>query len=224
MSETTLRQCSATDLERWFGSADSVVQRQRELDRRSASSFSVFRFIDTDENMLSDILKFLLDPRESHAQQTLFLNRFMTRLGRPDLPRLEEATVTREAGTFSISNYRRRIDLLIRSQKFVVAIENKIDAKEGGKQLHDYYDHLSRTCGTDYCLIFLTPNARRPLSLPAKLVTELQSQNKLYLHSYCTDIHDWLTDCRENCQADGIRYFIDNLIGFIRTHLRIVAD
>lgn len=224
MSETALAECSAKDLERWFSSADLVVKRQRELDRRSASNFSVFRFIDADENLLSDIFKFLLDPRETHAQQTLFLNGFMTRLDRPGLPKLDEATVTREAGTFSISNYRRRIDLLIRSQKCVIAVENKIDAKEGGKQLHDYYEHLSRTCRSDYCLVFLTPNGRSPISMTAKLVSELRLRNKLYLLSYCTDIHDWLSECRKNCQADNIRHFIDNLLGYIRTHLQIAAD
>jgi hypothetical protein len=227
MSETALRQYSRKDLEICFREMESELQRQlasrRELDRRAASGFTVFRFFETDENLFSDILKFLLDPRESHGQQSLFLGLFATRLERSGIPELDKAVVTREAGTFSILNYRRRIDLLINSPKLVIGIENKIDAKEGGNQIHDYYNHLRQTCRNDYCLVFLTSDGRPPRSISDTLTTHLRSLHKLYLLNYNADIHDWLSECKRQCQADKIRYFLDDVICYIQTHLQPIA-
>ncbi len=52
---------------------DKVEPQQRLLDQKMATGFNVFDFIDPDENKLSDILAWLLDPKGSHGQNDLFL-------------------------------------------------------------------------------------------------------------------------------------------------------
>src|SRR5437867_1153829 len=78
------------ELKGFFSDLDFRLEIQNksksQLDRHLASEFSVFKFIDIDENKLSDILVMLLDPRGVHGQQDLFLKLFIDRLGRVSEP------------------------------------------------------------------------------------------------------------------------------------------
>jgi hypothetical protein len=211
------------DLEACFSEMHRRLQVQlageRQRDRQVASSFTVFRFFETNENLLSDMLTFLLDPRETHGQQTLFLNLFARRLNREVGDAAGNIKVAREAVTYSILKYRRRIDVLVNSPNLVIAIENKVDAEEQEEQLHDYYGHLRQTCRKDYCLVFLTPDGRWPKSLSDKVTSQLLTIGRLFLFSYATDIHSWLTDCQRECEPENIRHFLANMLGYIETHM-----
>ncbi len=54
---------------------------QLRLDRKQATGFNVFDFIDPDENKLSDVLAWLLDPKGSHGQGDVFLLLLFEHLG-----------------------------------------------------------------------------------------------------------------------------------------------
>lgn len=216
------------EIERYFKQAEVRLRRhfleRRKLDRRTAKSFTVFRFFDTNENLLADILKFLLDPRETHGQQYLFLELFVNRLDRKNVPGLDNAIAAREAPTYSIPSYRRRVDLVVSSPNLVIALENKVDAPEGGKQLEDYYNHLRKIKPNDYCLVFLTPSGRHPTSISEKFTRELQASRKLYCLSYVVDIHKWLSDCKHRCEANNVSNFLDNIIDYIETYFQSATD
>ena len=53
-------------------------QAQRDVDRYLATRFSVFDYVDPDENQLSDIIGDLLNPEGKHGQAALFLNLFLS--------------------------------------------------------------------------------------------------------------------------------------------------
>ncbi|WP_330933874.1 PD-(D/E)XK nuclease family protein [Avibacterium paragallinarum] len=64
-----------------------------------ASSFSPFQFIRNDENGLSEIIAFLLDPSQNHGQQELFLNSLLKYLKLPEYLSYNNVSVTCEKAT-----------------------------------------------------------------------------------------------------------------------------
>jgi hypothetical protein len=162
----------------------------------------------------------LLDPRETHGQQALFLKLFAKRLNRRIGRSVANISAAREAVTYSISKYRRRIDVLVTTPTLVIALENKVDAEEQDEQLSDYYEHLRRICKKDYCLVFLTPDGRSPERMPDKTTKRLRDLGRLFLLSYCRDIDEWLMDCHRSCQAENVQSFIANMRDYIEGRMQ----
>lgn len=145
--------------------------RQRELEEGLlfAPHYNIFRVlpIERRETVLhSPMLAHLLDPTASHGQGCLFLRTFFqvayanTRLSPPSEPL--EASEWSVRPEVYIGN--GSLDLLIEclKQKYVLVVENKIDAVEQDSQLSRYY-HWMEDNRADYStrqLVFLTPTGR----------------------------------------------------------------
>src|SRR5579863_6206980 len=76
-------------------------ERQQKYDVVHASHFNYFHLLAPDENKLSEILAFLLEPRERHGQGPVFLELLLAQL-QLVVPgaRLQSATVYCEAPTY----------------------------------------------------------------------------------------------------------------------------
>lgn len=225
---TTLHpQIGVSDLRRFFTAVRKHSERgeakERLRDRREATRFSVFEFIEPDENKLSDILAMLLDPKGCHGQEDLFLRLLFKRLGvRVNVRRTQTAQVRREAPTHGILKYRRRMDVLIDAGA-LVAIENKTDSAEQPKQANDYLEHLLQsTRGRSFlsCLIYLTPNGRSPESLGAARLKRELADGRLHCWSYHRELREWLEHCRLECAAPRIRDFLSDLLAYIAVELK----
>jgi hypothetical protein len=216
------RTATRKELEHYFSRLDlrweAYLKQKNDRDRRLAEDFSVFPFIRVDENTLSDILAFLLDPNETHGQRELFLKVFARHIRWQTEAKWSAARVVREARTYAISSHRRRIDIVVTAPGTTLAIENKIDAEEEEDQVHDYHAHVSRDTRRDYCVIFLTPDGRPPNRLPAKIAAELRRVGKLRLLSHAGDIHEWLKECRRECKAPSVKHFLGNILSYFETH------
>jgi PD-(D/E)XK nuclease superfamily len=215
------------ELERFFSDLGFRLEIQSrtksQLDRHLASEFNIFEFIEPDENRLSDILAMLLNPQGAHGQKELFLKLFLVRLGRNSEPSLQDAQVVREALTHTISSFLRRIDILMTSERFVLALENKVDAREQRDQLKNYHEHI-QMLQEDYCLIFLTPDGRKPESISSDTASKLRGEHKLFELSYTKDIRQWLEECRRWCEAEKIRCFLADFIHYINTNLSTQSE
>src|SRR3989442_9263400 len=101
---------SHSEVKRFFSRIRHTVgPQQRLLDRKQATRFNVFDFIEPDENRLSDVLAWLLDPQESHGQGDLFLRLIFRQLRLSYNAKLTgDAKVRREVPTHGIEKYRRR--------------------------------------------------------------------------------------------------------------------
>ncbi len=163
-----------SEVEQFFSEVRLKVEPQQcRLDRKWATGFNVFHFIKPDENKLSDVLAWLLDPRGSHGQGGLFLGLMFKRVNLGTGAKLTvDAKVQREAPTFGIEKYRRRMDVLVAAGAWL-AIENKVDSPEQPEQVNDYLEDLHRCTASrnlPNTLIYLTPNGRSPEFLhPAML-------------------------------------------------------
>lgn len=110
-----------------------------------SESFNVFSLVSDlyyRENFHSDIIKFFLDTKETHAQGSIFLEQFIKMLQQRgqkiDFQDYQDATAIREEG---------KIDILIKSEnsKHAIIIENKInDAGDMPRQLPRYFDDITQ--------------------------------------------------------------------------------
>jgi hypothetical protein len=211
------------DLERFFLSISSCLEKQRQLDRKKATRFNVFVLFQPDENKLSDVLADLLDPKGNHGQGDLFLRLLLKQLDLgSDAKLTKDATVHREAPTHGIRKYLRRIDVLVKAG-MLLAIENKVDSIEQPDQVKDYLEHLrycTRAGPARSILIYLTRDGRRPESISSELFDQEVADKRLCRWSYGRDLRAWLEECRSQCEAPRIRDFLSDFVRYIELELK----
>jgi hypothetical protein len=215
------------DLERFFADVHYRVhlaeRLQCQLDVRLATRFNVFDLIEPDENKLSDVLAFLLNPKGAHGQSDLFLRMLFKRVGLgSDANLTKDGTVQREAPTHRILQYRRRMDVLVEAGA-LLAIENKVDSLEQPEQVKDYLAHLdkcTRDSRVQSTLIYLTRDGSSPESLGPAALKQHQASGRLQCWSYQDQLRPWLEDCRRDCEAQRIRDFLSDFIAYIESDLK----
>ena len=210
-----------TELDRFFSgleSYDHVWWKAKEsLDVHLARAFSVFDYIQPDENGLSRIIADLLDPGGKHGQGVTFLRAFLDMLrdegaavrqdGEFDL---SKSQIRCEAATTYISHNLRRIDIRIElSRVFGIGIENKPWAGEQPDQLSDYHLELKKRYGEDgFVLCYLCPQGKNPETLKPREKEALESQGRFRILHYSSHLRKWLDECIREVQADKVRSFL----------------
>ncbi|MCF7530058.1 PD-(D/E)XK nuclease family protein [Neisseria lisongii] len=146
--------------------AQIIEYYQKQRDKTAlydANRFNPFRFMRTDENGLSAILAFLLDPNQTHGQQDLFLNAFLKYLNLTQFLAYDSVSVFTEKTVLT----KRRHDIFIEgyiNQKlvWVISIENKLrDAVDQPSQLTDYLSDL-KSKNDLFFLIYLPKSNTAP--------------------------------------------------------------
>ncbi len=195
------------------------------------------------EDSLSDIIACLLNVNGSHGQQGKFLDAFLKRLyekkhfniaieRRPCfLKRLfekkrparvaelsiKQREVKREDLTYYNENQLRRIDITVDFEGFGIGIENKPWTHENNDQLEAYYSHLKgKYKNEEFCLVFITPDERKPETISKSNPDNLIQKGELYCLSYRSDILEWLEECWQLCESDKFRWFLHDFREYIR--------
>jgi hypothetical protein len=175
--------------------------------------FNIFRILDRfddEENGHSAFIAELLTPKGKHGHKDLFLNLFIGCL----IDENELAFGHLRSLYFGIeANYQiktevvtrnGRIDILIRSNKLSIAIENKIYAEDQPKQLQRYKEYLNEL-KTENILIYLTLYGDEPSD---------DSRGNLATGDYCCISYDvisnWLDTCISNCNLIHVRSIIEH--------------
>ena len=195
-------------------------QATANLDLHLARRFTFFYFVDLDENRMSDVFAYLLNPDETHGQGELFLREFLS-----DVPLewLSESgwsrvSIGREVITSRIENWNRRIDIEIAFQIadswVAIAIENKPWAGDQDQQLSDYARHLESMYGGRFKLIYLTPNGETPseYSIKREKREELENAGKLAnasIRNWASDT-GWLKRAEGEVKAERVRWFVSD--------------
>ena len=137
---------SFSDFATFVNSQVSALEKAKfHYEDRLSPNFSVFDFIRTDEMGYSIILAWLLDPKETHAQGSLFLRSFVKVLqARWSDLECDHTQVKVEVD----ARQHGRIDILIKSGSRAILIENKIlGAGDQENQLVRYYTYLQERGG-----------------------------------------------------------------------------
>lgn len=190
----------------------SYESKLEEIEGRGFNLFHVLRLSRSETSCHSRLLGELLDPKGSHGQGEVFLQNFLEVIGLPDFT-ASGASVDREFGIGPVTEVSGgRIDLLIRAKnrREQIAVENKIDAGLGEKQLERYAHYLG-----DQHLVLLTLRNELPAGVdPERLKRDFKIQ---FRHiSYEIEIRDWIKRClRRTGDASAVRESIRQYLHLI---------
>ncbi len=170
------------------------------------------------EDLHSNLLAWLLDPKQSHGLGTHFLIPFLGSAGAP--PAIATADLT---ATESIREWENQVDerwgyldILIVNEpaRMLCAIENKTFSHEHSQQLTRYRQALE-TAYPDYekTYVFLTPRGTKPFR------REEQEHWSCVTYTDIYEIIQRLDEDREYCIADDIRIFLRQYATTLRRNL-----
>ena len=177
------------------------------------------------ENSHSDVLRYLLDPKEDHKHKDEYLKLFLEEVGLEYLIKLDPmmCEIHREYPT----KQGRRIDIFIEfDDKTCIIIENKIWAKDQDKQLLDYYKSIKDEKFTDIHILYLTlpgdKASKQSLGEDSKLnqdekdaqkeMEKLEEENKFLNISYERHILGWLKQLSFKSNEHTLRSAIEQYI------------
>ena len=203
-------------LERFSVASSSLRQEEQNWQKATAPNFNVFRVLHLqrrETKLHSRFLAELLDPRGSHGQADRFLTAFLDAGKNVGFrcPSQWPTDAIWEITTEEVVSESDRLDIVLRcpAARFVMVIENKVDAAEGSKQLSRYYEDWLKKQPADFRnLVFLTPDGREP---------ETISVDKCSCLSYRDHITGWLRKLVDKIEADRLRFAIDQYLQVVES-------
>jgi hypothetical protein len=207
-------------LKKFFDELGYRLKIYRDIKRKynvyTASDFNVFDLFYVDENKISDLIAFLLNPLKEHSQGDVFLKDFFQKMGvQNELINFTPKIVEREY----LTDKGGKIDIFIRLEKngatYLLAVENKPWVEERKDQVSDYIEYLERYGKTGYKFLFLHRTGDLPKSIKKDKWKELENEGKVLNWSY-DDLAEWLESCFKNCKAEKVRYIIFDFLNWIR--------
>lgn len=197
-------------------------RKEREEDNLlNSKEFNIFSFFGYNENVLSDIIKDMLDPDGTHGQKSAFLNAFLDLITQTKHKDIKNRTIgfirkiQREEGT----EENRRIDIYLEFQDgFILVIENKVGAKDLPQQVDHYISEIENRCNNrkqvaDFFFIYLTPDNDIPSqnSISKQRRESLVREGHFTTMSYKEDIKKWLDECIVICKSDRYKFFLKDM-------------
>ncbi|MDM1363194.1 PD-(D/E)XK nuclease family protein [Myroides marinus] len=182
-----------------------------------AKNFNTMDFVRWDENKVSEIIGFLLDPKGVHDQGSVYLDLFFKQfVSKIKFTDREAVTVILEDRTFE----DRRIDIVLSYKNYqkVIGIENKINlyTKDQKNQVADYMRFLEEIVKDkqvekdSYMLFYLTPKGRELSEDSANKgeAEQWKEEGRLVCINYEDHIIPFLEDCIKETSNERVRYFI----------------
>ena len=149
------------------------------------------------EVVICRLISFLLNPNEKHGQKEKFLNLFLQ-----TIKEIEEESVISEDELKSLQVItefpanRRRIDIVIKSNKRFLPFEVKIWATDQNTQCKDYYDFAKEQHPVGAKKIFyLTIDGHEPNE---SSMDKLKDEGHLELLSFRNHVLSWLKQCEND--------------------------
>ncbi|WP_457642243.1 PDDEXK-like family protein [Persephonella sp.] len=201
---------------------------KKEIDRYLSTDFNLIEIIQPDENKISDVIKLLLEPDGVHGQGVLFLKIFLKKLegftNKDIFIDFSKVEIEREKTTSLLKDKEnRRIDLLIKSNSYVIGIENKPWAGEQENQLEDYFNYLKELSRSkEFLLIYLHGFGEKPKSISEKTIKE--NSDKFLFTSYRKFLIPWLNDCYKECESQKVRFFLKDFKEWILKNFRDIEE
>jgi PD-(D/E)XK nuclease superfamily len=196
------------ELETKIGFVDEINAR---FGKTLALDFNSLDFWRIDENKVSEILAFFLDPLERHHQGDLYLKLFIEHF---DLDFTYSNVKEIKVETERVIDFNRRIDVFISYKETdkLIAIENKIRSatKDQENQIADYINYLKRLNNDNFHLLYLAPKEKilSDKSISAEESKLYTDDNKLILINYEDGIVDLIHKFAIHSENDRVRAFL----------------
>ncbi|MGD1095879.1 MAG: PD-(D/E)XK nuclease family protein [Bryobacteraceae bacterium] len=208
-------------LDEFYGSVATRIEQFQEESRAAdlyeATGFTVFDYIDPNENCLSDVIYDLLDPSGKHGQGRVFQDLLLEAIGVQHESVRLPFRVKREDCTLYCASPERRIDITLEVAGFGIGIENKPFHYEAEDQLKDYSLHLRQKYGQRFMLVYLSGDGSRPDSIDQADLGLLRKNNQFKNLAYPTGLCHWLERCVQECKAEKVRWFLEEFAEYVKT-------
>lgn len=208
----------------------AVLARREEFLDTSGNGFNAFDSLRlSQEKFHSRMIGALLSPKSRHGLGALFLQRFFEmidlNLSIPETKRGVSVTTEQYIGEIDEdTEHGGFIDILIESDRWTVAIENKIDESERNnqpKQLYRYWNWV-KARGREFALVYLTPTGKTaPEGSTSGKDRKLEAgKGKDYICLSYTQIASWIGACiRDSVRFPRIREILVQYRDFLDQHV-----
>ncbi|WP_336958889.1 PD-(D/E)XK nuclease family protein [Chryseobacterium contaminans] len=186
------------------------IEYEKRHSKKLATQFNSMKFLHWNENKVSEILAFFLNPNEGHGQGDIYLKLFKEELGLHfPYDNSKNVQVILEDSTFE----NRRVDIVLKNQdkSSVLGIENKIYpwTKDQENQVEHYLQYLQYISNNHYQLLYLTPKSKELTEYSGgKDIEKLIETGKLYLINYEEHIIPLLKEFIKNTENERVRCFL----------------
>lgn len=194
----------------------AVDERHKQIlsGKNDYNMVNVVRKENAEIGMHSNVIFSLIDPNGTHYQGPLFLNIFVKNVLSDLYSDFGEIqSIETEEGTKIEGKENRRIDFTIKSDKYYVGIEMKIDAADLKDQLSDYAKDLKKKAEKDknqeVRMYYLTKNGK---------MASLESSNGIeYTRvSFSEHVMNWLNECKEEVKnISNLNIALQNYIDIV---------
>lgn len=167
------------------------------------------------ENQVSKIIAFCLDPKETHGQGNKFLKIFLEKINLSSyLSEDTNVSVIVEEST----NENRRIDIVVHfktgSIEKLIGIENKIhkNTPDQKDQMSHYSKYLDANVSDskDFCLLYLAPKGKKisKISITPGELKQAKENNTIKCINYSDLIIPIFKEFQLVCESERLRYFL----------------
>ncbi len=185
---------SEHDYDKLFDKVREFKKKQNAQKQRGLNDYNMVNIVRSEAaevGMHSNVIYSLIDPYGLHYQDDLFLQHFIGDvLGIDDFG----SSITVEAEEHTCDN--RRIDFTIKSDKYYIGIEMKVDAHDLKHQLFDYYEDLIKKAEDEEEVIiyYLTKNGREASEYSYKKDGKSIEYRQI---SFEKHILNWIDSCQK---------------------------
>lgn len=206
------------DIKNFFSLAETKINLTEQVKnyygKELAPNFNSFDFWWIDENKVSEIISFFLNPKERHEQGDIYLRHFLNKFDLNFFHFNENDQIIVQC-EFTTDN-GRRIDIIVIKNSFeqVLAIENKIyvGTTDQRNQIKDYFDFLTKKTKNNFCLIYLSPQDKI-VSVDSISLEDRENyinENKLKLLTYEEQMIECLNDFGNLTQNLRVKSFLND--------------
>ncbi|WP_313578164.1 PD-(D/E)XK nuclease family protein [Chishuiella sp.] len=191
---------------------DFINEMKTNFNNKLALGFNSFDFWKLNENKVSQILCFFLDPNKEHGQEDLYLKLFFKEFHiKLPITYSNDLIVKCE----QLTNTNRRIDLFIHDKRnnAIISIENKIEYTtiDGINQVNDYITYIkSISDDNQYLQIYLAPKYKELsyLSFDQSLYTNKEIEQHFKKLNYEDDLIPLIHQFGLHTENERVRSFL----------------
>jgi len=214
----------------------SLREVRSAFDEEVAFDFNPLKLFYVDENKVTNVLAYFLDPEEKHGQKDRFLKVFLKKVraaGAIKVLRDPTKKVTVRPQFFTENG--RPIDAVIifGDYEYIIGIENKVfGAVDQEGQVRDYCKDLgtraeNANAAGKFLLLYLPPYHGNPSeqSISAKELEPLRNAGQVKVIPFCStenkvSVLSILRAMADEARADSVRSFLKFFIKYLETHFK----
>ena len=174
-----------------FKLIEDILSKQRAQKMQGLNDYNmvnVVRKASHEVGMHSNVIYSLLNPNGLHYQNDLFLNLFIEKVLELDIKDFGKIS---EVNVEELTNENRRIDFTIKSEKYFIGIEMKVNASDLKNQISHYEEYLVEQSDNQKVLLYYLTKDGKDAPERSKGIVDIKRV------SFNKHILNWLDTCQE---------------------------